>query len=158
MPSCRGHGINPWSGNEDPMCCRTTKLTPHCHWAHVLQGPCATTRGPVPQRKIPHATRRLDAAKQINVHNKQTKTVALMKKKKDYIQTSYAFLVAQRVKRLPEMQETWVWNLGREDPLEKEMATHSSTLAWKIPWMEQPGRLQPMGSQWVRHDWATLIS
>ena len=56
------------------------------------------------------------------------------------------------VKRLPTMQETWVQSLGREDPLEKEMATHSSTLAWKIPWMEEPGRLQSMGSQRVGHD------
>ena len=50
------------------------------------------------------------------------------------------------VKRLPTMQETWVRSLGREDPLEKEMAPHSSTLAWKIPWTEEPGRLQSMGS------------
>ena len=56
------------------------------------------------------------------------------------------------VKRLPTMRETWVQSLGQEDPLEKEMATHFSTLAWKIPWMEQPGRLQSMGSQRVRHD------
>ena len=56
------------------------------------------------------------------------------------------------VKRLPTMQETWVQSLGREDLLEKEMATHSSILAWKIPWMEEPGRLQPMGSQRVGHD------
>ena len=56
------------------------------------------------------------------------------------------------VKRLPAMQETQVQFLGQEDPLEKEMATHSSTLAWKIPWMEEPGRLQSMGSQRVRHD------
>ena len=61
-------------------------------------------------------------------------------------------LVAQRVKRLPAMQETWVPSLGWEDPLEKEMATHSSILAWKIPWMEEPGRLQSTGSQRVRHD------
>ena len=54
------------------------------------------------------------------------------------------------VKRLPAMQETWVRSLGQEDPLEKEMATHSSTLAWKIPWTEEPGRLQSMGSQRVR--------
>ena len=53
------------------------------------------------------------------------------------------------------MQETWVWSLGQEDPLEKEMATHSSTLAWKIPWMEEHGRLQSMGSKRARHDWAT---
>ena len=58
--------------------------------------------------------------------------------------------MAQRVKHLPAMQETWVRSLGQEDPLEKEMATHSSTLAWKIPWTEKPGRLQSMGSQRVR--------
>ena len=62
------------------------------------------------------------------------------------------FLVAQTVKRLPTMQETWVRSLGWEDPLEKEMATHSSTLTWKIPWMEEHGRLQSKGSQRVRHD------
>ena len=56
-------------------------------------------------------------------------------------------LVAQTVKRLPTMRETWVQSLGREDLLEKKMATHSSILAWKIPWMEKPGRLQSMGSQ-----------
>ena len=61
-------------------------------------------------------------------------------------------LVAQMVKHLPAMQETWVQSLGCEDPLEKEMATHSSTHAWKIPWMEKPGGLQSMGSQRVRHD------
>ena len=55
------------------------------------------------------------------------------------------------VKRLPTMQETQVRSLGREDPLEKEMATHSSTLAWKIPWTEKPSRLQSMGLQRVRH-------
>ena len=58
-----------------------------------------------------------------------------------------ASLVAQMVKYLPTMQETRVRSLGREDPLEKTMATHSSTLAWKIPWTEEPGRLQSMGSQ-----------
>ena len=68
-----------------------------------------------------------------------------------YSQLSYEFglflslvqvsLVAQTVKCLPAMRETWVRSLGQEDPLEKEVATHSSTLAWKIPWMEEPGRL-----------------
>ena len=58
-------------------------------------------------------------------------------------------LVAQMVKRLSTMQETQVQSLGWEDPLEKEMAIHSSTLAWKIPWTEEPGRLQSMGSQRV---------
>ena len=56
------------------------------------------------------------------------------------------------------MRETWVWFLGRQDPLEKEMAIHSSTLAWKIPWMEAPDRLQSMGFQRVGHDWVTSLS
>ena len=60
--------------------------------------------------------------------------------------------MAQTVKRLPAMRETWVQSLSREDPLKKEMATHSSTHAWKIPWMEKPGGLQSMGSQRVGHD------
>ena len=63
-----------------------------------------------------------------------------------------ASLVAQRLKRLPGMRETWVRSLGWDDPLEKEMATHSSTLAWRIPWRKEPGRLQSMGLQRVRHD------
>ena len=61
------------------------------------------------------------------------------------------------IKHLPAMQETRVWFLGQEDPLEKEMAIHSSTLAWKITWMEEPDKLQSMGSQRVRHDWATSL-
>ena len=61
-------------------------------------------------------------------------------------------MVAQRVTNLPTMQESWIQSLGQEDLLEKEMATHSSILAWKIPWMEEPGRLQSMGLQRVRHD------
>ena len=63
-----------------------------------------------------------------------------------------ASLVAQMVKRLPALVETRVQSLGWQDPLEKEIATHSSTLAWKIPWTEEPGGLQSMGSQRVRHD------
>ena len=64
----------------------------------------------------------------------------------------WASLVAQMVKRLPTMRETQVRSLGREVPLDKEMATHSSILAWKIPWTEEPGWLQSMGSQRVGHD------
>ena len=60
--------------------------------------------------------------------------------------------MAQAVKRLSTIRETWVRALGREDPLEKEMATHSSAIAWKIPWTEEPGRLKSMGSQRVGHD------
>jgi len=60
--------------------------------------------------------------------------------------------VAQKLKRLPAVWEIWVRSLGWKDPLEKEMATHSSILAWRIPWTEKPGRLQSMGSQRVGHD------
>ena len=65
---------------------------------------------------------------------------------------SRASLVAQMVKLLPAMWETWVQSMAQEDPLKKEMAIHSSILAWKIPWMEEPGRLQSMGLQRVGHD------
>ena len=62
-----------------------------------------------------------------------------------------AFLIAQSVKNLPAMQETQIQFLGRKDPLEKEMASHSSILAWRIPWMEEPGGLQSTGSRRVRY-------
>ena len=75
-------------------------------------------------------------------------TVALGRPVKNNPSTvGLASVVVQMVKQLPAMRETWVRSLGWEDPLEKEMATHSSILAWKIPWMEEPGRLQSMGSQ-----------
>ena len=67
-------------------------------------------------------------------------------------------MVAQTVKCLPTMWDTRFQSLGREDPLEKEMATHSNTFAWKIPWTEEPGRLQSTGSQRVGQDWATSLS
>ena len=60
--------------------------------------------------------------------------------------------MAQKVNRLPTMWEIWVQSLSQEDPLEKETATHSSTLAWRIPWMEEPGGLKSVGSQRVGHD------
>jgi len=72
-----------------------------------------------------------------------------------YIQrytSTWASLVAQRVKNLPAMWETWVQSLGWEDPLEEGVATHSSILAWRIPWTEEPGGLQSMGSHRVGHD------
>ena len=77
-----------------------------------------------------------------------------MKHAVDYVSIPHlvSSLVAQRLKRLPATQETWVRSLGWEDPLEKEMAPHSSILAWRIPWMEEPGRLQSTGSQRVGHD------
>ena len=66
--------------------------------------------------------------------------------------TQETSLMAQMVKHLPTMQETWAQSLGEEDLLEKEMATHSSIFAWKTPWTEEPGRLLSMGSQRVGHD------
>ena len=66
-----------------------------------------------------------------------------------------AYLMTQMVKNLPVMQGTWVRSLGWEDPLEKGIATHSSILVWRIPWTEEPSGLKPIGSQRVRHDWAT---
>ena len=68
------------------------------------------------------------------------------------LQYSWASLVAQLVNNLPTMQETWVQFLGQKDYLEKGMATHSSILAWRIPWTKEPGELQSMGSQRVGHD------
>ena len=70
----------------------------------------------------------------------------------NYMELHHLSLVAQRLKRLPAMRETWVQSLGREDPLEKEMATHSTILAWRIPWTEEPGGLQSTGSQRVGRD------
>ena len=91
----------------------------------------------------------------IKVHWKFTDNIDLISKfSKEY----WTSLVAQLVKRLPTMRETQVQSLGREDLLEKELVTHSSILAWKIPWMEKPGRLQFMGSQRVRHNWVTSLS
>ena len=70
----------------------------------------------------------------------------------------WASLVAQTVKNPPAIQDTWVWSLGWEDPLKEGMATHSRILAWRIPRTEEPGSLQSIGSQRVKHDWATKHS
>ena len=67
-----------------------------------------------------------------------------------------ASLVAQMVKNPPAMWKTWVWSLGWEGPLEKGTAAHSNILAWRIPWTEEPGWVQSMGSQRLRHDWVTF--
>ena len=64
-----------------------------------------------------------------------------------------ASILAKMVKNMPAMYETWVWSLGQEDPLEKGMATHSSILTWRIPWTEDPGGLQSMVPQTVKHSW-----
>ena len=75
-----------------------------------------------------------------------------VQKKNESVQVPRSSLVAQRLKRLPPMRETRVQSLGREDPLEKDMAIHSSILAWRISWMEKPSRLLSTGSQRVGHD------
>ena len=82
----------------------------------------------------------------------------ILMQKDDSLAKFLASLVDQMVKSLTAVRETQVWSLGQEDPLEKEMATHSSILAWKSPWMEEPGRLQSMGLHRVRHSWATSLS
>ena len=81
-----------------------------------------------------------------------------MTERLNWTELTRASLVAQMVKRLSAMQESQVWSQGWEDLLEKEMAAHSSTLAWKIPWTLEPGRLPSMGSQRLGHNWATSLS
>ena len=93
----------------------------------------------------------------VSSYGKRDKRVLQLLCYKDINPAHQSSLVAQTVKHLPAMRETWVWSLGGEDPLEKEMATYSSTLAWKTPWTEEPGRLQSLGSQRVRHDWVTSL-
>ena len=90
-----------------------------------------------------------ESEKKLELHLIKSETKCIFQ---DVYSSYRASLVAQMVKRLPTVRETQVQFLGWEDPLEKERATHSSTLAWKIPWTEEPGRLQSMGSQRVRHD------
>ena len=85
-------------------------------------------------------------------HSRQKSWAQRTDEKTTAANTWWTSLVAQMVKRLATMRETRVQSLGQEDPLEKEVATHSSILAWKIPWTEEPGRLQSMGSRRVRHD------
>ena len=76
----------------------------------------------------------------------------------ELLMKEWASLMARMVKNLPATQETWVQSLGWKDPLEKGMATHSSILAWRIPWTEEPGALQSVGSQRVGHEWATTTN
>ena len=95
----------------------------------------------------------------ISLHCSLTKSfLSLPSRANDLLELSILSMVAQMVKYLTTMQETRVRSLGWEDPLEKEMAIHSRTIAWKIPWTEEPSRLQSMGSQSVGHDWATSLT
>ena len=91
-------------------------------------------------------------------HNKSTQSRLMQVKPVEWPRDWYLSRVAQTVKRLPTMRETRVRPMGQEDPLEKEMATHSNILAWRIPWIEEPVGLQFMGLQKVGHDWVTSLS
>jgi len=84
-----------------------------------------------------------------------TRMILNVKRYLKYLVQNRALLVAQTVKNLPAVRETWVQSLGWEDPLEKEVSTHCSILSRKIPWTEEPGRLQSMESQSIRHNWMT---
>ena len=126
-----------------PVGCSPSRPTAR-NWAPIIR--CVVRDDLVPPEKKP-------------LPSLERKThFAIPKSKLEIMGSSWwSSLLAQRVKCLPTMRETWVQSLGWEDPLEKEMASHSSTLAWKIPWTEKPGRLQSMGLQRVRHDWATSL-
>ena len=84
---------------------------------------------------------------QFSIHHTQFSICSEKTRVSTFLRRKRPSLVAQMVKNLPAIWETWVQSLGQEDPLEKEMATHSSTLAWRIPWTEEAGRLQSMGLQ-----------
>ena len=84
--------------------------------------------------------------------------ITLTLTQEEIIKLQAASLVAESLKHLPVMWETWVQSLGQEDPLEKEIATHPGILAWRIPWKGEPGRLQSNGLQRVRHNWVTSLS
>ena len=140
-------------------------------WATISRLKWASGVSPSPPRNItssklfatpalfwdPPGFDRIEFLKKQNSRNR----ISINKIKTDVLITNWTGIsptMAQRLKRLPPMQDTWVWSLGREDPLEKEMAMHSHILAWRIPWTEEPGRLQSTGSQRVGHNWTTSPS
>ena len=108
------------------------------HWEHVQGTVRDPTLGPDSTRENEKASVDPSSLQEVVINDSDVKTIN--------------FLVAQRAKNLLAMWEIQVRSLGQEDPPEKGMATHSSTLAWRIPWTEEPGGLQSMGSQKVRHD------
>ena len=108
------------------------------HWEHVQGTVQDPTLGPDSTRENEKASVDPSSLQEVVINDSDVKTIN--------------FLVAQRAKNLLAMWEIQVRSLGQEDPPEKGMATHSSTLAWRIPWTEEPGGLQSMGSQKVRHD------
>ena len=147
----------------------TGELLDFCHWERELMsvlekascfwngyqyrcwspwiGGCFVTRWADPSTQSPNRSGHLVLARSLVSNDRSHLEVG-----------NWACLVAQMVKNPPAAQEIWVQSLGREDLLEKEMATHSSILAWRIPQTEEPDRLQSMGSQRVGHDWTTSLS
>ena len=113
--------------------------------AEGLQGPRGAPAWPLGPTDLALPNPSRDTGRN-EAENSPTKLIYIFKA------VSLASLVVQRLKRLPAVWETWVRSLGREDPLEKEMATHSSILAWRIPWTEEPSGLQSTGSKRVGHD------
>ena len=150
----RGHLPNP--GIE------STSLTSICigrplpYHQHHLGSPIITLY-PLPFPQFKTCPPRLKRDSDIGIYHSYVLCFALTTFTTTYYYT-WASLVAQMVKHLSATQETWVWSLGWEDALEKEMATHSSILAWTIPWTVEPSGLLSMGSQRVGHDWATSLS
>ena len=130
----------------------TTETTNHQPWAKFLQ--CVFSVHPTPDESHWCSSR----APSRKTGPSATWWMLPVWKEWDSLLLIRASLVAQRVKSLLEVWETGVWSLSQEDPLEKEMATHSSILAWRIPWVEELGRLQSTRLQRVRHDWKTSLS
>ena len=130
-------GRSPGGGNGNPLqySCLENPMNRGTWWAAVHR----VTKNQIQLRA--HTQGKIYSSHNDQLPNFQNMNIATM-----------GFLVAQTVKHLSAMWETRVRSLGREDTLEKEMVTHSSTLAWKIPWTEEPGRLQSVGSQRVGHD------
>ena len=128
--------------------------------AHILRTPSFSVLGP--QMKKVWCLYWLEKDHILNSKKKMVREfiqeyISLSKRANQCNRTT-ACLVAHMVKNLPETWENWVWSLSWEDPLEESMATHSSILAWSIPWPEEPGRLGSVGSWRVEHDWETKHS
>ena len=131
-------------------------LKSHAHTAGIVNS--IPSRGPKIPYVLWHSQNEKKKKKETNTHKKKYLLIDICIMKLYYIlhmHTIWNSLVVQMIKNLPAMQETPIWSLGQDDPLEKGMATHSSILAWRIPWTEEPGRLQSMGSQRVGLYWAT---
>ena len=151
----QGHEFNLWSGKIPGA----AKPVPHSYRACAPLNPCSPTRGATTMRTPSTTTRESPLAAmetKLSQKKKMQSSFGMLQARSQSFMPLFllckASLVAQTVKHLPTMWQAQVRSLGWEYPLEKEMATHSSTLAWKMPWTEERGRLQSMGSQRVRRD------